>query len=280
MTTPEPRAGGLLLAWLLPGWTRTRVLLGAILGALVGALLVFSPVGPWAMAQGEVRFAQGDAAGAMHHWDRVGRWHPLGSVRVQADLRAASVASTVLGDRAAARRYLQRVVRDERPASRVLARAWGRLGTLWAEEVGHPTEALDAWRMALSMAPDAEAASAWRVGIAETLAETGDLQGALLAWDQVIDADRALADRARLHQGALLLAVDDVVGALEAYDLAATSLDPAVRQAARLGAASTRARLGEIDDALADLAAAGLPEAVAAARAEALRGRLEDSDEE
>ncbi len=263
---------------MLPGVTAPR-LVGVVLALTLGGVVVGrSPVGPFALDRGDVLYGHGDAQAALRHWGRVGRWHPVGSVRIAADLRAAEVAETALGDGEAARRLLRRVVEHERPDPAVLAQAWARLAALMAADGGRVQDAVDAWRTALRVDPEAAQVGAWRRAVATTLSEAGHLQEALLAWDAVLDAEPAEASHVYLAQGALLLAADDVVGALEAYESAEAAREPAVRQAAALGSASAHARLGELDLALEALERAGLPEPVAASRAQALRARMQEQD--
>lgn len=269
----ERSVGPLLRAWLLPGWT-LRAAAGVAVGALLGiAAVQWAPVSPVALAQADLRYGGGDAEGAVAAYRAIARWHPLRSVRIAAGLRAADVSHTVLGAHDAARADLARLLDVEQVDGPPAAAAWARIGTLAHLAEGPIDEAIAAWRTALSLAPDAPDAAAWQMATARALGEAGRLQAALLAWDRVIDRHPAHADRAHLAQAALLLAADDVMGALEAYRAAAGSRDPTVRQVARLGAAATRARLGEVEGALADLRAAGLPDDVASARAEALQPR-------
>ena len=97
---------------------------------------------------------------------------------------------------------------------------------------------------------------------------------ALQAWERVAEHIPSARGLARVNQASLLLAEGEVQDALSAYEQAASSTDDATLiQVAKMGAATCKERLGEVDAALEDLDDANLPSSVATERQRRLEER-------
>lgn len=252
-----------------PRWTAWSLV--AVLAALVAW---GSPVSPLALGQADVIYGRGRPYDALLAYDRIGRWNPWSGVRLAADQRAATIAAVDLHDPSLSRTYLERILAEPSASGAVKAQAWERVGYVaWTTE-RHAEEAAGAFQMAYKLdmlAPEAE-----RRLIAEARARTdaGDLAPALQAWEHVADHVPAQRGLARVNQASLLLAEGEVQDALSAYEQAATFTDDATLvQVAKMGAATCKERLGEVDAALADLDQADLPAAVATERQRRLEER-------
>lgn len=260
-------------SWLLPGVSRARTLAWGTVAGLALAALWWSPLSPVALDRGDVLYGGGDVSTAVHHYELVGQYHPFATTRIEANRRAATLAATDLGSPAQARMFLQRVIEEPATPADVKAQAWEQLGHLQWTSFDAPDEAAAAFQMAYRLDMLGDAAPRRLVEEARARTESSDVNTALEAWDRVFERvpdHRALA---RVSQASLLLSASDVMGALDAYTEALELTDdPALQQVARLGTAACKERLGELDGAVADIDAAGLPDAV---RTERLR-RLEE----
>ncbi|MCB9664846.1 MAG: tetratricopeptide repeat protein [Alphaproteobacteria bacterium] len=254
-----------------------RVVLWAGCLATVVGVLWRTPISPVAVDRGDVLYGNGHVRDAVVHWNQVGHWHPLRGVRVRALQRAATVAAVDLGDHGLAREALRTLIEDDGVAGVVRADAWERLGHLEWTGFDDGEAAASAFELAWRAAPEDHRAGERLVQAARARTDASPVNEALKAWERVasrVPADRALA---RLAQGALLLASGDEAAALQAYDDALTSSeDPALQQAARLGAATCKERLGDLEAALADLDAAELPTGVALERGRRMAERTGD----
>lgn len=241
------------------------------------AVLWQSPVSPGAVDHGDVLYGTGQPRQAVAHWNLVGRWHPLRTARVRALQRAATVAAIDLDDRGLARESLRLLLEDEALTGAVKADAWERLGHLEWTSFDDAEAAAAAFDLAWRAAPEDPRAGERLVQAARARTDATPGREALRAWERVatrVPSDKALA---RLAQGALLLSGGDERAALDAYEEAmALTKDPALQQAARLGAATCKERLGDLEAALADLDAADLPRGVALERGRRLAERTGD----
>lgn len=264
------------MAWLFPGLTRARAVAWGLVLLLAAPALWFSPFSPFAMGRADVLYGEGELDAAARAYGAIGRWHPWGPLRVEANLRAATIASVDLQDPQAARTYLHRVIEASAATPPVRASAWERLGHLEWNVFNRPDEAAAAFQMAYELDMIGEPARRRLVLTARARTEAGQTEAALTAWERVarrLPSDRALA---RVSQGALRLASGDEEGALESYQAAiAATTDPALLQVARLGMATCKERLGLLKAALEDVASADLPADVAAERQRRLEERAE-----
>lgn len=236
----------------------------------------WAPFSPMAMERAHTLYGMGDVSEAAHHLSRVGRWHPLASVRVAANLEAATIATADLKDPETARLHLRRVLGNGAADLRTQTHAWTRLGDLERHAFDAPEAAAVAYETAWRLDPNAPEADERLVAAARARAEAGDVEAAITAWSRVAKHLPGEQARALVNQGSLHLAAGDEFGALEAYEAAIeVADDDTVRQVARLGAAACKERMGRIDDALSDIADADLPDDVAAERLRRLEERAE-----
>jgi tetratricopeptide (TPR) repeat protein len=247
----------------------------ALVGVLAVAALWFSPLSPVALERGDVLVGSGEARAAVRHYERVGRWHPLASVRVAADLRAATIAAIDLHDARTAREHLRRVAGAVGVDPVVKAAALEQLGQLAWNRLDDPGEAADALQLAHDLAPVGPDADRRLVLAARARTESGDVKAALKAWDRVARQSPSQRALARVSAASLLLGQGDPGSALSSFEEAvAIATDPDVAQIARLGAATCKERLGDEEGALDDLAAADLPGQVGVERQRRLENRV------
>ncbi len=236
----------------------------------------FSPVSPFAMGRADVLYGQGDLAGAERTYAGIGRWHPWAPLRVEASLRAATIASVDLGDPTAAREHLRNVIETSSAPDATRADAWERLGHLLWNDADRPDEAADAFQMAYELDLIGPNAPRRLVLSARARTEAGNTKTALASWERVarrVPSERGLA---RVSQASLQLAAGDLDAALASYEAAvSTTTDPALLQVARLGMATCKERRGLVEAALVDVASAELPANVAAERQRRLEERAE-----
>lgn len=250
-------------------------MLGAL--ALTLPVLWMAPISPLAMERGNVLYGLGHIDDAITHFDRVGRMHPLGSMRVAANERAATVAMVDLVDSIAARAYLTRVIESSASTPETKANAWERLADLAWTSMNDPEEAAAAYQMAYELDMMGPHAARRLMASARARTESGATQRALEAWERVAKRLPKERPHARIAQASLLLSGGDTISALEHYEEAlATGSDPTVLQVARLGMATCKERMGQIDEAIADIDAADLPSDVATERQRRLSERTED----
>lgn len=252
-----------------PRWTAWGLV--AVLAAMVAWS---SPVSPLALGQADVTYGSGRPFDALQAYDRIGRWNPWASIRLKADERAATIAAVDLDDPSLSRTYLERILAEPTASGAVKANAWERVGHVaWTTE-NHAEEAAGAFQMSYKldmMAPEAERRL---IAAARARTDAGDIGPALQAWEQVANRIPAQRGLARVNQASLLLAEGEIQDALSAYDQAAAFTDdPTLVQVARMGAATCKERLGQVDAALADLDQADLPAAVATERQRRLEER-------
>lgn len=273
MQLPRPRDW---LSFLFPGLPHSHA--AAWAAVALAALLAgwFSPVSPFAMGRADVLYGQGDLEAAARAYGSIGRWQPLARVRVEANLRAATISAVDLDDPSQARTYLERVIATSSAAASVRADAWERLGHLLWHDASDPDAAADAFQMAYELDLVGPEATRRLVLAARARTESGDAKAALDAWERVarrVPSERALA---RVSQASLQLAGGDLEAALSSYEAAvASTTDPALLQVARLGMATCKERRGLVEAALVDVASADLPADVAAERQRRLEERAE-----
>lgn len=262
------------MAWLFPGVTRGRAVSLLVAALVVGAVGWWAPVSPVAMARADVMYGNGNLLGAEGAYAQIGQWHPLAAIRVDANLRAATIATVDLASPQTARTYLERVIATSSAPQAVRAEAWERLGHLEWNTFQRPDEAASAFQMAYELDMIGEHAARRLVLAARARTEAGRHEPALAAWERVarrVPSQRALA---RVSQASLRLALGDEAGALQAYEAAiASTTDPALLQVARLGMATCKERMGMVQAALADVSSADLPADVAAERERRLAER-------
>ena len=250
-----------------------RIALRAAAGVVLGwGLLVGLPVAPLALDGADLLHAAGHDDLAVEHYDRIAALHPLVQVRAEARLRAARLAIDELHDIDRARASLEQLLSD-RGSSEQAGRAWERLGRLQQAD-GDIASAARSYQYAFRSDRTSTEARRRLVLAARTHAEAGQLRISNKLWSRL--AKRYPEERAHslVGQARLSLLAGDAQEALNLYERAIPHAnDPALRRAARLGAATCLERLGNLDEALAEIDGAFLPDTVADRRRQGMQSR-------
>lgn len=251
----------------------TRLGLAAVLALSLSALIWGSPASPVALWRGDLLAATGRAQSAVEAYDAVARANPFEVVRLRAMECAGNTLAIELGDeRAALDRFHRLVVleRDPRRQAAVLE----RIGSLEIQ-LGDDVEGSRRLREAHDLDPTSPDAVRRLARAATVAAHAGDLDGAQKLWrrlarkhpGQQAVAELGLADVA-LRQGRTQDALTAFVRAGE------HTFDPDVAAAAKFGASVCLERLGDLEEALAELDEAELPPHVFEQRVHQVRTRL------
>ena len=260
-----------LTRWSMAGLSRGRVLLVALAAAVVLAGL-HAPVSPVALSRADAARVAGDPEGAVAAYDAIARLHPVADVRRRALRRAAGVLAGELARPGDARVRLERLARTGLPTAE-LAEVREEIGAFLRVE-GQLREASRAYRLAYDAEPNAEAAGDRLLAAARAAADGGDLTAAEPLWAEAARAMPERAARVALDRADALLASGDAQSALTAYRAAvALARDPQLAAVAQLGAAACLERFGALDEALAAVDAADLPDALRSSRDRTLRER-------
>ncbi|MEQ1505473.1 MAG: tetratricopeptide repeat protein, partial [Myxococcota bacterium] len=148
-----------------------------------------------------------------------------------------------------------------------------RVGQLLMLE-GEHLDAARRLREAHDIAPEAHGAAERLARAAGSAAMGGDLDLADRMWRRMGQAHPDQLARSELGLANVALARGRVEEALASYEAASNhAFDPDVSSVASLGAATCLERLGDLDEALAELDAADLPPEVHASRAAQIRAR-------
>lgn len=247
--------------WLVPA--ATLLVLGG---------LWLAPISPLAISRADVALGQGDPVRAVRLYDQVARWTPVASVRARALDRGAAVYSTELNDAASARERLERLVDEIALDPADEARIRGRIGRLYLRE-RRPTKAAKSLLAAVDLDPDAVESPRRLVLAARALAEAGHPRKAAVVWERLGDAHTPWRSRSWLGLAELHLAAGDVIHALPLFEDVVAHGTPEEQSAARLGVSVCQERLGDLDEAVAALTEADLPDMVRRSRENALRAR-------
>lgn len=231
-----------------------------------------SPVSPVALWRADVMLGHGNPFQAIQVYDAISKTNPLPSVRAAALERSALTWSVELGapHEAQARleqRLYQRMSDEER------ATVLDRLGQMLILE-GRQLEAARRLREAHDIAKNLPEAPDRMARAARTAAFGGDLELAARLWRRLGTDHPEQAARSELGLANVALSQGDVEEALGNYLAAADhAFDPDVASAASLGAATCLERLGDFDEALAQLEGADLPPQVRESRAKQIQAR-------
>lgn len=231
-----------------------RYLGRGVVGVMGAGLMIggwwHSPWSPHALQAPAELAAAGDPEGAVEAYTALAEGWATRSTRTEAIWRASEVAAVELDAPNRALELLQTYLSLE-PSPAEAARAWERLGGLYAQRLGDPARAAEAWETAAGLEPESPRAARWlldaglaRVELGDTEAADRDLRAAT--------ADASLATDAWLALGRLDLGADPAT-AYESYDRALQSAgrDEATASLARLGMATALERLDGPDAALA-----------------------------
>ena len=255
------------LQWLTP----TAFVAYVALGALV-LVSLFSARSPAALSLADAAAGAGYTDFAIERYDAIAAVSPLPQHRARALWRAGNLLDVALRDAEGARTRLRALSVMETAEHRT--DALDRLGRLLQHHEHNPAAAAIAYEDAWRADPEAASAPDRLRRAARALEEAGQIDEALEVWDQLGRTYPSLHGRAQLGRAALHLIQDDEAAALAAYRDALESDDVTVHAVARLGSATCLERLGNLDEALAELDAADLPEDVRDARADTIRARI------
>lgn len=240
-----------------PGWS---TVLGGVIGAgLAWTALVATPVSPLALDGADLLRHVASPADATEQYAAIGRYHWNGVIRDQARLRGARLAVDDLADPRLARDLLEDLL-SEVSRGPEAAEAWERLGRLQRDTFGDTAEGARAFQMAFRADRLAPEARERLILAARTHAEAGHHKLADRLWQRLSDRYPDEQARSLIGRAELVLARGHAQDALALYERAIPhASSPAVRQAARLGAATCLERLGNLDEALAEIDGAYLP---------------------
>lgn len=266
------RRGPLQIVRLLAPAVVPRVIGWGSVAIGLALFLWTSPISPVALWRADVMLGHGQPFDAIRVYDAIAKTNPLPSLRAAALERSALTWSVELGapHEAQARlelRLHQRMSDEER------ADVLDRLGQMLILE-GRQLEAARRLREAHDIAKHVPGAPDRMARAARTAAFGGDLELAARLWRRLGTDHPEQRARSELGLANVALSQGDVEVALVSYEAADDhAFDPDVASAASLGAATCLERLGEFDEALAELDDADLPPQVRESRAKKIRAR-------
>lgn len=238
----------------------------------VALFLWTSPVSPVALWRADVMLGHGSPIEAIGLYDAIAATNPLPWVRAAALERSALTWSVELGQPSEARERLERRL-NQHMSSAEQADVLDRVGQLLLLE-GQSLDAAVRLREAHDIAKDAPGASDRLARAARAAANGGDLDLSARMWRRMGQDHPEQLARSELGLANVALARGEVEEALASYEAAAKhAVDKNIVSVASLGAATCLERLGDLDQALAELDAADLPPEVHASRAAQIRAR-------
>jgi tetratricopeptide (TPR) repeat protein len=242
-------------------------------GVLLGGFLWASPASPLALVRPDVLLGQGRALEAVATWDAIARTNPLPGLRDLALDRAATTWAVALGEPREARFRLEARLRQERPnPERAVLLA--RIGELLVLE-RDPAAAAVRFREAHDLDPGAREAGGRLRRAAEAAGSAGDPALAEKLWRRLGKTHPEHLAASELGRAEVALHRGEIERALAAFRSAQShTYDPDLLASATLGANVCLERLGDLEEALAELADAELPPDVHARREAGLAARL------
>jgi tetratricopeptide (TPR) repeat protein len=266
------RRGSLQVVKLLAPSMLSRLVGWASMATGFSIFMWSSPASPAALWRADVALGHGRALEATEIYDAIARSNPLQHIRAEALERAALTWSVELQDPSEARmrlelRLYQTMPDDER------ADLLERIAQLLLLE-GEQLDASRRFREAHDIAPFAPGGSERLAKAARAAASAGDLDLSARLWRRLGQTHPEDLARSELGLANVSLSRGDVEGALESYENSADhAFDADVASVASLGAATCLERLGNLDQALAELDEADLPDAVRESRAAQIKAR-------
>lgn len=260
-----------VVSLLLPRTSKRR--LTALAAALAcAAALWSSPMLPGGLQLGDAALGLGRPDLAARQYERVTRWSPFLSITRRALERSAMVHAVELGNPVRARRdleWLTRLTAD--PVDR--ARLKERVGYLLLEE-RQPLEAARLLRESAEACRHCSQAPLRLARAAEIAAAHGDPELAHQLFDAVAADWPVWRARAHVGRAQILLRQGRVLEALALFeDASEHTFDADLQTVATLGAATCLERLGNLDQALAELDEADLPDQVRDTRRRGMTAR-------
>jgi tetratricopeptide (TPR) repeat protein len=234
----------------------------------------FSPASPVALQLADAAAGRGAMDRAVAQYDAIAHQHPSRRVRERAMWRAGMLLAVDLRDPEAARRRFRRLTLDERATRR--AEAYEQIGRIFLDQEHRPAAAAESFADAWRVAPTSPDAAGRLVRAARAWADAGEVEQAERLWIRVGREYPELTATSLVARADLRLARDEATSALRLYRRAQELGDGDAATVARLGAAACLQRLGNLDEALAEVDAADLPEDVRAARTDRLRARVDE----
>lgn len=261
MTRPAER-----LRWLTPG---SSIAFASVIALLAWSLL--SARSPLALTLADAAAGSGHTSLAISRYDAIGAVSLFKGHRALALWRSGNLLALDLRDPSGARSRFRKLSVMEGAPHR--AQAYERIGRILLHKDHRPDAAAIALHDAYKVDPAAPEAPRRLRHAAMAYAEAGQTDQALAALETLELGHADWRGRAQLGRAALHLAHDDEAAALAAYRDALETDDATVHAVARLGSATCLERLGNLDEALAELDAADLPDDVRDARAGSMRAR-------
>lgn len=253
---------------------RSAIVAAATALAAAAALWVVpgSPVTLW---RADAAVGASNPVAAVALYDDVGEHGWTTPLRRDALRRSALLLASDLGRPREARRRLEALIEVESDvAERAALRE--RIGHLHRLERDHESAAED-FLASHGTAPRHPRAAERLILAGRSFTEAGQNEVAGRVWERLAEAFPTRVATARLAQARLALATGDAQAALALFDDARMAArQPGELAAARLGVATSLERLGDLDEAIAEIDAADLPSGVRDRRMNALRARQED----
>ncbi len=263
---------GLVAPNLLP-----RTSAWAAVGLALAAFVLLSPASPVALAEGDLLAGIGQPERAVEAYDATARWTPWRPIRRAALERAAHTWAVELDDPVEARHRLEELLREPGDPSSQAA-LLERIGILMLAE-GEVDAGIRRLREAHDLDPQAAEATRRLERAAEAASAAGNLEQAERLWRRLgqLHPDRYAV--AELGRADVALRRGRIEAALTAYDNANEhTFDPDLAAAAKFGSSICLERLGDLEEALANLDEAELPPGVLEQRTSKMRARLPDSE--
>lgn len=240
-----------------------------------GGFLLFMwafPGSPFALYRADVMLGTGNPTMAVKVYDAIASTNPLASVRGEALERAAVALSVELGEPGEARARLEQRLLMRMP-DEARATLLDRIGELLVQE-GEDLDAARRLREAHDIAPNLRLAPGRLERAARAAAAGGNLELADRLLRRLGQTHPEQFSRSELAVANIALSQGDVQSALVAFQNASShAFDADVAAVAYLGSATCNERLGNLEQALADLALADLPREVYESRAGQIRAR-------
>lgn len=259
---------GLVAPDLLP-----RTSAWAAVGLALAAVVLLTPASPLALAEGDLLAGIGQPERAVEAYEATARWTPWRPIRAAALERAAYTWSIELDHPREARLRLEELLREATdPATQ--AALLERIGGLLLAE-GAESDGIRRLREAHDLDPEAPEATRRLERAATAAAESGNLEQAERLWRRLgqLHPDRYAV--AELGRADLALRRGRIEAALTSYsNVDDHTFDPDLAAAAKFGSSICLERLGDLEEALATLDDAELPQGVFEERTSKMRERL------
>lgn len=249
---------------------------GTALLALVG--LWMAPISPLALSRADVALGQGAPLTAVQRYDKVAEWSFVAAHRQRALLRSAQLLFNELGDSQGSLVRLNALANDATLPLGAQADVQVKIGEIY-REIRQPKDSAHAFMVAVAICKKLEEPTcsaghtgSWKLSAAQELAKAGHVHRALNLLGRVVREHPDLRQQANLERAQLQLIEGQIADALTLFEDVAAG-DDVRANVAKLGVATCLERLGNLDEALAELDEVDLPDAVRESRAKPMRSR-------